>query len=197
MTNQLSWNDRLRHSLAIERESDAFDRRSDDDSESTYWTRDDVERLHCEFAQRLLRIVPEEVVEQLGGQDGPPGLGIVRRDFSEGDTIEQGVVRIIAGTIQLADGKPYLPARGPIAPAEWVQLNQFVSAAVRPLAYTKLGGSMHFFGHKLRLLYVVEPKLTDFQSNAVFIPPAGYFDMACNWVHGMLTAADKFPIGRA
>ncbi len=197
MTNQLPWTDRLRQSLAIERESDAYSRRSDDDSESTYWTRDDVERLHCEFAQRLLRMLPEAEVEQMGGDDGPPGLGIVRRDFGEGDTIEQGVVRMIAGTIQLGAGQPFLPARGPITPAEWIQLNQFVSSANRQLAYAKLGGSMHFFGYRLRLLYVVEPKLTDFQSNAVFVPPAGYFGMACDWVHGMLTAADKFPIGRA
>jgi len=191
---QLTWLDRVQQTLAIERESDAFSRTRDDDPESTYWTREDVERLQAEIDQHLLRIVPDDYVEQMGGVDGPPRLGLVRRDFASGETIEQGVVRIIASRMQTAADKPFRAARGPVTIAEWTQLSPATPLYQRH--FVLLDGHVFHPGYRLRLLYVIEPTLEDFQTDAVFIPPAGYAEMARDWVHHQLIAADWFPIAR-
>ncbi len=191
ITPQLSWLDRVQQTLAIERESDAFSRTTDDDPESTYWTRDDVERLQCEIDQQLMRIVPDWEVQQMGGIDGPPRVGLIRHDFANGDAIEQGVVRIVAAVMQTAAQNPFFTVKL-ASLAEWAQL----AGAAAHGFYTLFAGNVQFTGWRLRLLYVVEPQLADFQSDAVFIPPASYAELAHDWVHHQLTAADLFPVGR-
>jgi hypothetical protein len=193
---QLTWDEGIQFSLARERESDAFSRVSDDEPESTYWTRDDVERLHAEIGQILFRTMPDAHVEQMGGitngSSSTGRVGLVRHDFATGDVFEQGGVRIIAAGIQATAQSPFFPCKL-VSLAEWVQLE---GAGVAHGYYTIFAGTVQHQGWRLRLLYVVEPQLEDFQTNKVLLPPAGYFEMRCDWVHHQLMAADWFPVGR-
>ena len=197
ITPQYTWLERVQLALAYERASDAFYRQKDDDPESTYWTRDDVEMLQCEIGQKLLREIPESDAEQMGGtgNGNPPRLGVAIIDFASGAAIEQAAVRIFSAQMQMAENGPLKPANGPVSIAEMVQRTAQPAASGEGW-FAFYNGSVVHSGYRLRLTYAVEPELEDFQTDAVFLPATGYMELSRNFIHFMLTAADWLPLGR-
>ena len=186
---QLSWSDRIKYSLTIERESDAFGRDTETDPERMYWTRDDVERLHSEIAQRLLRIVDPVELESLGS------AALTQASFVDGSAVPQDLARIVAAAIRPTLSDTPKPVRDRVLDVStWYQVEKIAAADM--VTYAIIGETFRVKGAKLELLYVREPRLDEFQRNIWILPPVAYFQTACDWVHQQLTVADNLPPGR-
>jgi hypothetical protein len=189
-TPQWDWSDLIAHIAYRERETEIVSSNPvQNEANNPYWELSDIELLLAEISNRLLREIPQPDLESLGS------LALQFLTLSSGDALPLNTIDVLGVTIQTSTttGKWY-PAQY-VSPASWFQVYG-ANPDMVITRWTVFNGQFWCSGTSGKAVVLLEPQLSDYQSDTLILPPVGYDEIRVDWVHKMLQVEDFMPGGR-
>lgn len=157
---------------------------------STWYSPGDVEKYYLEFNQAALRDVPVEELQTVGS------LAVRAVTAAADYVLPLDTVKILAVTLKFTGDAKQLPAQY-VVPESWLQLLT-VNNRTMFTRYSVISGLLKLTAdvESAEIITLVEPKLSDFQSDTWILPREAWAMYALNGTHNMLRALDHLPAGK-
>jgi hypothetical protein len=186
-TAYIKWEELLRQSALREGDLDILEE-VEQETDTPFFGKSDLEALHYEIACRTLLTMPMERLEQIGS------VAISAVSAIDGYTLPRNTLRIVSVTTYQVDGTPTVPMIY-VSPAEWYQSLTADDETLK--RWTVMDGKVYFRGGiAIDIVTVYAPTLEMFRADHPILPP-GTEEDRLDWVHHMLQTIDFLPQGRA
>lgn len=153
-----------------------------------YWDVADLNQTLLESAQQKLAELPAGLLESVSS------LAVTTVDYADGDDLPLNAIATLGASMKVLSGDAiFVPAQR-MGVKQWFQ-SYMTPASITP-AYAFISGKIRHRGFRLRLVLLVEPKLTDFQSDVWILPPTGTEEEIVDRAHRWLSIEDFMPTGR-
>ncbi len=181
---EIKWKSLVQLSYDRERESDAIERAAEFGTDDIFVLPEEMDKLHCEVAQEMLREVAPQDLEDVGSAAMATLAGAPEFEYP------LNAVGWVDARIQINSGDTeFLPARE-VSAAMWYMMKGLTAIESNRFAF--IGGKVYFKGNAIEITFLLEPSLATFKFDSPVLP-AGLAEERVDRVHQLILAVDRIP----